>query len=379
MSKKKFLAIFFTLSTVIFIPLATKAFSVKSGDSVFNPKDQVIEGNLYAAGSTITIDGQVTGDIICAAQTVNISAKVDGDIICAAQTINISGEVLGNVRVAASSINLSGTVGRNLNAFGASVILSDKAKVGWDLLAATPRLEMRGEVNGSLHGSIKDLLIAGRVGKNVDVRVDDNLERSDKGTLEITDSGKIEGDVIYTGINEAKLVKEKVSGRIIHSLPESGTNKMVLAFIWGRIYAIFSALLVGLVLLCLWRKRVLSLIDKMEHKIGENIGVGAILMFLPPIAAVILICTFIGIPLALILMALWLMAIFIGRVVFGIMVGRFLLKKMIHRQTPKLFLEMTIGIVVCSVVFTLPILGWMGAMVGTWWVLGALWFQYKRK
>ena len=168
MSKKKFLAIFLAITTLVLIPVTTKAFSVQSGDSIFNSKDQTIDGNLYAAGSTITIEGQVTGDVICAAQTVNISAKVDGDVICAAQTINITGEVLGNVRVAGNFINLSGTVGRNMNAFGNVVILSDQAKVGWDLLAAAARVEMRGEIDGNLHGSDSNLLVAGRVAKNAE-------------------------------------------------------------------------------------------------------------------------------------------------------------------------------------------------------------------
>jgi len=379
MSKKKILAIFFTLTAVILIPSVTKAFSVKSGSSVFNPSNQIIEGNLYAAGSTITIEGQVTGDVICAAQTVNISAKVDGDVICAAQTINISGEVLGNVRVAGNFINLSGTVGRNMNAFGSSIILSDKARVGWDLLLAGVQTEMRGEVDGSLHGSVKNLLVAGRVGKNLAIRVDANLDKKDRGTLEITDTGSVAGDVVYTGASEAKLIKEKVSGRIIHNLPESSTNKMFLAFMWGRIYAIFSALLVGLVLLLLWRRKIITLTDKMQTRIGANIGFGAMMMFAPPIAALILCFTFIGIPLGLIVTALWLMALFIGRVVFGIMVGRWLLKKMAAKQTSKLLLEMTIGIVLCSVVFSLPILGPLGAMVGTWWVLGAIWLHYQKK
>ncbi len=379
MSKKKLLAIFFTLSFVALMPFATKAFSVKSGESVFTPKDQIIDGNLYAAGSTITIDGQVTGDVVCAAQTVNISAKVDGDVICAAQTINITGDVLGNVRVAGNFINLSGTVGRNMNAFGASVIMSEKGKIGWDLLVAGVQTEIRGQIDGNLHGSAKYMTMAGKVAKNLDIRIDSNLEKKDQGRLEIIDTGSVGGDVIYTGVNEAKLVKEKVRGRIIHNLPEGSNNKMFLAFVWGRIYAIFSALLVGLVLLSLWRKQLVVITDKMWHKVGVKIGFGAIIMLLTPIVALLLAFTFIGIPLALVLMALWLVALFVARVIFGIMVGRFIMKKIAHKETHRLLLEMTIGVVACAIVFALPFLGWLAGMVAIWWVLGSLWQQYQKR
>jgi cytoskeletal protein CcmA (bactofilin family) len=380
MSKKKVFSWFLALSFCAFLPFAAQAFSVKSGESVIAPKDQVVDGNLYAAASTISIDGQVMGDVICAGQTVNISAKVDGDVICAAQTINISGEVKGNVRVAASSINISGTIGRNLNAFAATVVISEPAKIGWDALVAAANTEMRGQVGGSLHGSMKSLVISGQVGKNVDVKIDQSLNDDGRGKLEITEMAKVEGDVIYTGVDEAQIIKDNVNGQIVHNLPPNIQNKMIMAKIWGRIYAIFAALVVGLVLLSLWRKQIIEITSKMmEHKIGETIGWGAIVLFLPPIAAVILLFTVIGIPLALIVGSLWVLALFVARIIFAIMVGRFLMQKAIKKQTEKLFLEMTVGVAICWIVFALPLIGWLGLLVAMWWALGAMWnFCRKR-
>jgi cytoskeletal protein CcmA (bactofilin family) len=138
MTKTRLIAIF-SLAFVLAIPATAKAFSVKTGDSIYIPQGEVIDGNLYAAGASITIDGDVQGDVICGAQTLNINGKVGGDVICGAQSININSEIGGNVRVGAQSVNIKGSVARNVNVAGGVIVLDKDASVGWDMLVAVAR------------------------------------------------------------------------------------------------------------------------------------------------------------------------------------------------------------------------------------------------
>ena len=61
-----------------------------------------VEGNLYATGQTVTIEGTVDGDLICAGGQVAVAkgGVVTGDLMCAGQSVEISGEVRGDVRSA---------------------------------------------------------------------------------------------------------------------------------------------------------------------------------------------------------------------------------------------------------------------------------------
>ncbi|MCK4554334.1 polymer-forming cytoskeletal protein, partial [Candidatus Parcubacteria bacterium] len=253
-----FIIICFTL--LLIIPISAKAFAVKTGDSIYVAKDQIIEGNLYAAGLSITVDGTVTGDVICAGQTVNINGTVEGDVICAGQSVNINGAVNGSVRVAGNSININGQIARNVMAFGAAVNLGAEASVGWDMLIGAATGEIRGKVGRDLYGGVAGATIAGEIGKDVRLKIDN--QKADKGGLMIMDEAIIGGNIIYTDKAEAFIASGAViAGEITHNLPKVRKEKTITAWGWGRLYSIFSALVVGLVLISLWHKQIKKLTD----------------------------------------------------------------------------------------------------------------------
>ena len=114
LTKKIFLA---TAVIFLLLPLTASAYSLKKGDAVYVPKDEIIEGNLYAVGSSLIIDGKVTGDVICAGQS-----------------ININGNIGGNLRVVGNTINFNGQVARNAMVIGTTAVTSASSTIGWDLL-----------------------------------------------------------------------------------------------------------------------------------------------------------------------------------------------------------------------------------------------------
>ncbi len=375
MTKTKLLIIA-CFAFLLIVPVAVKAFAVKTGDSVYIAKDQTIEGNFYAAGSNITVDGTVTGDVICAGQTVNINGTIEGDVICAGQSINIDGAVNGSVRVAGNSVNINGQIARNVMAFGAAVNLGTEASVGWDMLIGAATGEIRGKVSRDLYGGVASATIAGEIGKDVRLKIDN--KKSDKSGLIIMDGAIIGGSVVYTDRTEASIASSAViAGEITHNLPKVRKEKTITAWGWGRLYSIFSALVVGLVLISLWHKQIKKLTDKMLDKVGPSIGWGVIVMFLTPIIAILLLITLIGMPLAFILIGVWLIALFISKILVGILIGRELLKRFWEKKKDSLLLAMVIGIVITWIIFSLPVIGWLLCLVAMWWGVGGIWLYFR--
>jgi cytoskeletal protein CcmA (bactofilin family) len=383
------LAVIFFFVFLLALPLGAKAFAVKTGDSVYIPEDEIIEGDLYSAATNITVDGVVKGDIICAGQTIDIKGEVDGDIICAGQSVNINGKIGGNVRVIGNSVNLGGSIARNINAFGASIILDKNAEVGWSMFFAGATMEMRGKVGGDLYGAGPKITIAGEIGKDVRIRLKDRIRAEKKGItyenknelLTVSEGAKIGGNLTYTGNNEAVIFdKASVAGEIKHNFPkvEKVGELKFISWFWGRLYSIFAALVIGLVLISLWRKQIMELTDRMFNKVGASIGWGAVVMFLTPIISILLLFTFIGIPLALLLLGVWAIALFIAKILTGIMVGRNLLEKFWKKKKDSLTWAMIIGIVVCWFIFSVPFVGWILALVALWWGLGGIWLYFKK-
>ena len=76
MSKTRLsLAVFLALF-VGFFALEANALMVQNKESLYVAKEEVINSNYVAAGSSITIDGKIQGDVICAGRSITINGFV---------------------------------------------------------------------------------------------------------------------------------------------------------------------------------------------------------------------------------------------------------------------------------------------------------------
>jgi hypothetical protein len=371
---------------LLIAPFCAKAYEVKTANSVYIGKDEVITGNLYTAGSNITIDGKVNGDVFCGAQTVIINGAVAGDIFCAAQAININGEVGGSVRAAGSSLNINGKIGHNVMAAGASVILSKDAQVGWDMLIGGAVVDIRGKIKGDLHGGAANVNIAGEVAKNVKLWLNRNPKIQNNGInfdsnngLIIAKDAVIGGNLIYTDTLDAKIdTGAKIKGEVSHNLPKPVEKKQMAAFwAWGKIIGFFAALVIGLVLISIGKRQILDLCKIMAEKIWPSIGWGAVVLFIGPILVIILLITIIGIPLALISFTFWLVAIYIAKILTGIFIGQQFLNKVMPKQKDSLIWAMIIGIFILYLIMSIPIIGGFISFLAVLWGLGGIFIYLK--
>jgi len=356
---------------IILLPLgAAKAMDTKTGSSVYVSKDEIVSGNLYAAGNTITIDGDINGDLIAVAQNITVNGRVEGDIILAAQNITVNGEVGGNIRVAATSITLNNSVARNVNTFGSNIILGTNSHVGWDVYAAGVSLESRGTIDGDLSGNVSRALISGKIGKNVDLKISENNTGE---SLIIAPEAVINGDITYTAKTAAQISeKASTTGKIEQKLPQVKTTNWFALWAWAKIYAIFCALMVGLVLIFLGKNITPKIISRIENNPLRMILPGLIIMFVLPPIALILIFTFIGIPLALIISAWWLIATYVAKIFTAILVGQIILKSLSKKHNIQLIWSLILGVVICWLLFAIPFVGWIIGLIAIWLGLGGI-------
>jgi cytoskeletal protein CcmA (bactofilin family) len=359
---------------LILLPLGVaKAVDTKTGDSIYVAKDEIVSGNLYAVGNAITIDGTINGDLIAMAQTITVNGRIDGDIIVIAQNTNVTGEVGGNIRVAGTAIILNGSVARNVNAFGSNIILGDNLRVNWDVYVAGSALEMRGIIDGSLTGSVGRALISGKIGKNLELKLPEN---SLSEGLVISSDTIINGDLVYDSKKPAQISeKASVGGQVIQTTSQTKTQNWFALWAWSKVYAIFSALVVGLVLIFLGKNITPKILEKISEKPLKMFLPGLILMFILPPIALVLMFTIIGIPLALIVMAWWLIATYVAKIFTAILVGQIILNKLIKKNNLPLIWSLVVGIIICWLLFAIPFVGWILGLIAVWLGLGGI-FTY---
>ena len=380
MRTSKFL-ILISFTLLLVIPLAAKAYAIKTGGSVYVGKNETISGNLFAAGSNITVDGRVIGDVICAGQAISINGKVDGDVICAGQAISINGEIGGSVRVAGNTININNKIARNAMAAGSSVILNKDAVVSWDMLTAGAFIDIRGKINGDLQGAGANIDIAGQIGKSVNLILNNKIRPQNTAFnmnknegLKIEKEAVIGGNVIYSDNNDAQIDQAAtIKGEVTHKYPKTPEiRKYWGAWLWGRLIGFFAALVVGLVLITLGHKQIIRATDLMKEKIWPSLGWGLVVLFLLPIIVILMMVTMIGIPLALIILALWLIALYISKILVGIMIGRRLIGKVMPSKKDSLIWAMIGGIFILWIIISIPFIGWIISFLALLWGLGAI-------
>lgn len=371
---KKALFLFFTFIFLWLIPASAQAFSVESKDNIYVGKNEIIEGNFYAAGQSITIDGAVNGDVIGAAQNVTVNGVVNGDVLAAAQSFNFNGEVRGNIRTVANFANINGLVGKNLNVFSAVTILSQNSHVTWDALLFSASAEVRGIIEGNLHGSISKALIAGKIGHDVDLKIDGEKKG---GTLVINKEAVIAGDLKYHAFNNAQIESESSVGGKINKIQSQKTPFDWVSFVWFKIIGIFSALFVGLALWFLWKGGTERTIQEIKSKWGLNLLNGLIILGVLSIAILILAVTFIGLPLAFILLGLGFIFFYLGKIMTAIFVGQLFVSHFTKRKLP--VFSMIIGIFIVWMLCAIPFIGWLFSLSAVLLGAGALAETLKEK
>lgn len=382
---KKTSLIMLSLAIVLLLPVAVKAYSAKSGASVYVPKTETIEGSLYAVGQNITVEGRVKGDVICAGQAINIKGVVDGDVICAGQTINVDSKIGGNLRIAGSFINIDGSIARNAMAFGATINTAASSTIGSDMLIGAALAEIRGKISRDLYGGGVNIIISGQIDKNIELTLDDRnttKNKNDKNNTSglIIDKGaKIGGNLDYSAYKDASIDKgAKITGKISRNaltVPVDKFKPNRAGMFIGIIISIFSALLIGLIIISLWPQAAKDITGKMMEKIGHSIGWGAAFLFLTPVVIIIAAITVIGLPLAGILLAIWLIVLYISKIFVGIAIGR---KYFWKDKEDKLVWQMAVGVIISWIIFSIPILGWLLALVAMFWGIGGLWLYYRK-
>lgn len=146
---------------------------IRSGDQIVVSADETVDGDLYASGGQVRIEGTVDGDLLVWGGTVTITGEVTGDLMAAAGTVDVSGEVTGDARVAAGQLTLGGTIGEDLFVAAGQATVSSSGEVGEDLVFGNGRMTVDGAVAGDVLGATGAYDRQGTVGGSEDVTVNE--------------------------------------------------------------------------------------------------------------------------------------------------------------------------------------------------------------
>jgi cytoskeletal protein CcmA (bactofilin family) len=364
------------LALVIAWGAPANALLVRAGENVFVSENETLTQDLALFASEISVDGYVDSDVISFSRSIVVTGVINQDLQGAAETIDLTGQVGDDLRFGAKELDIRGPVGNDVICAGQLFTLWESGRVGGEVQVWCAKGTFYGDIDGNLRIGSETANLYGHVGGDlkmdgrsitlagaVDGRADITAD-----TIILTPECIINGDLSYTSINEAQIQEgAQVLGEIqwhkpAEEIAEGIAEKKILQglgafWVFLKVAMFVAQIIVGLILIAISRQRAVHMAATVFSHPWKSLGVGFVFMFCLPIAALILLFTLIGTPLALLAFSVYFIIWYLGPIVVGLGIGGKMTGALKEISTGRLVGGLLLGLFILRAISFVPILG----------------------
>jgi hypothetical protein len=331
----------------------------------------------FSAGALVRIDRPVDGDLFAVGGSIDADGAVGGDAVLAGGNVRIGAPVAQSVYAAGGQLVINAPIGRNVRIAGGQVEIGRRGEIAGNLSVAGGEVRIDGRVKGYLRGGGGSVRIDGPVDSDVEVRA---------GEVELGPNARIAGRLRYASRDEirsdpAAQVQggiERLTFAVKPARPDLAARASHAPV--GRAWSL-GLMLIAAVLSAALPQFYPNVVATMRTRPGLSVLIGFIALVCIPAAALLLLLTVIGVPLALLVVALYFALLLIGYVSAGIGLGDWALQR--HggeraKRTAWRLLAAAGGMLVITLLARLPWVGTPVAVAAMLLGLGALVLQVPR-
>jgi hypothetical protein len=355
---RKVLTLFLSLFVVLFL-IAVPVFAQTSNKNVVLRSSETVDRDYFGGGETVTISGTVNGDAYVAGGTVLVDGTINGDLLAAGGTVTISGTVTGDIRIAGGNISLSGAnIGGNVTAGGGQITVDSSTVIRGSIVAGGGNLQILAPIGRGATIGGGTVILGNTIGGDV---------IAGTGQLTLSNSAVIDGDLTYWSENKAAIADEAtISGTVKQEMPpkrdgEEAAKGAAAAFAGFALFLKFAdfaaTFLVGLVLILLFPYFMKRSSEALRNKLGIAFVVGLVAVMVMPVLGIILLITILGIPLALLVFAVFAIELWLAKIFAMYAIGDAVLER--TKTKTHGVLALIIGLVIYEVLTLVPVLGWL--------------------
>jgi hypothetical protein len=276
-----------------------------------------LEGDHFAVGAAAALTEPITGDALLAGATVESNASVGGDAILAGGTVAVRATVGEDLYVAGGDVEVDALVAGDARIAAARLTIAPETHIEGSAALAGGHVEIDGSIGRYLTVAGGDVVLGGTIAGEVHVYADE---------LTVKPGTRIGGRLVYRTSRPVTLPPDvQVQGGVAPSddadagrVPggegrhdANGAGR--LGWLW--LAGLFA---VGWLLALAFAQFSRRTTAVLTARPWQGIGIGATVLFGVPALAIALFVTIVGIPLALILLMLYLGSL-IGGYVIGVL------------------------------------------------------------
>jgi cytoskeletal protein CcmA (bactofilin family) len=334
-------------------------------------KGGTVSEDLYVAGGTVRVFAEAEGDVVAAGGRVIIGQLVKGDVIVAGGSVNVRARVLDDIRAAGGDVILEGEVGGDAIAAGGNVSLAPETTIGGRAWLAGGHVEVAGSIGKELKAAGRTITIAGNVQGDVELVAQ---------KIEILPTARIQGNLTYRSPQEAKIdPSAQIEGKV--SYIQTGLRYTPMQRAIFRVLFFLSLMVVGIVLFLLFPNFTVSAGRTIGSDPWKSLGLGLALLVTTPFVGGLLMATVLGIPLALMLFAIYSVSLLAGFLTAVFFLGEWEVRFL--RRGPELsrswrILSIILALIGLWLIQLIPVVGCVVLFLALLFGIGALGLQTYR-
>jgi cytoskeletal protein CcmA (bactofilin family) len=358
--------------------LPAQALDFREGESVIVPAGTTIDDDLFAAGKTITIAGQVNGEVFAFGQSVLVTGAVQRDLIAAGQQVSVDGSVGGDLRAAGQQVTINGRVEGNASTAGQTVLIARQGAIGGSLLGAGETLSLLGPVGRSVTAAAGALALGSSIGRDVRAHVE---------SITVDPGASINGQLDYTSAQQSAIPAGVAAGGVQFHLQDrvNRASERPRENPFGGLFSFFGlvwlagSIIIGVLLVHFLPALATGTASQVQQHPLPSLGLGILALFVVPAALFFVGITLIGLPIAFLGGLAYLAGLYLGWLLLGLALGGWLVA-LVRRGRPQLRAAdprwlVVLGLVVLYVLSHLPFVGGVIGFVALCLGLGALLLQ----
>ncbi len=336
---------------IVLLALSLPSFALerRHGEFVTVTANETVDDTLLAAGNTVRVEGVVNGDLLAFGRILEVRGTVKGDLVSFAKRTVVSGTVEGRIYNFSQSLDLDGELGHSLYGWVQSLRVDKGAQVGEGIVVGAGDVSLEGNVKRGATIFAGNADVSGTVGRDLTMA---------GGSLTLTDTARVGG-------NLSARVRQLEDVHIADGATVAGKRDIQVhvrksrftrpRFYFHQAVWLAAAMLVGWLGLMLFPGFFLAT----PQAVGSgwrSLGLGVGVLAATPVAIVVAAITLVGIPISLMLLAVYLAALYLAKVWVGAFLGRILLRPAGSTKRDWL-LGLLVGLLILTIVGFIPYLG----------------------
>jgi len=357
---------------IVLLALSLPGFALERRHSEFVTvaADETVDDTLLAAGNIVRVEGVVNGDLLAFGGTVEVRGTVKGDLVSFAKRTVVSGTVEGNIYNFSNSLDLDGQLGHSIYGLMQSLRVNDRGRVGGGIVVAAGDVSFEGEVKRSVTMFAGNADVSGSIGRELTMTGD---------SLTLTNASRIGGS-LSARVHRLENVHIAAGATIV------GTRDIQLRvrqshFARPRFY-FYQAVWLAAAMLVGWLGLLLfpGFFQASTQAVGSgwrSLGLGVAVLAGVPVVIILTAITLVGFPASLMLLTVYLAAIYLAKVWVGAFLGQILLKPTGATKSDWL-LGLLVGLLILTIIGLIPYLGGLVRLGVVCLGLGAFAWQLYR-